>query len=74
MTALRTRLIAAIATTFVLAACGEQPTSVTAPDRAFYDGGYTFGGGNRSDTTKVTASSGEDAVANSGGYTFGGGN
>lgn len=76
MKALRARIAAALAIALVLTACGEHSASVTAPDDASYDGGYTFGGGNRSDTTSTTttASSGEGAVVNSGGYTFGGGN
>jgi hypothetical protein len=68
------RIVAAVTTALVLAACGEPTASVTAPpDKALNDGGYTFGGGNRSDST-TTAPSGGGAVANSGGYTFGGGN
>jgi ABC-type glycerol-3-phosphate transport system substrate-binding protein len=78
MITFRTRIVAVTATALVLAACGEQSASVTAPDNARYDGGFTFGGGNRSDstsTTTTTASSGEGAVVNAaGGFTFGGGN
>jgi hypothetical protein len=68
------RIAAAVTTALVFAACG-QATSVIAPDDARYDGGHTFGGGNRSDsTTTTTATSGEGAVVNAGGHTFGGGN
>lgn len=76
MTTFRARIFAAITTALVLAACGDQTANVTAPDNANYDGGYTFGGGNRSDTTTTTttATSGEGAAESSGGYTFGGGN
>jgi ABC-type glycerol-3-phosphate transport system substrate-binding protein len=77
MKSFRARVIATVATAFLVAACGEQSASVTAPDNASYDGGHTFGGGNRSDsttTTTTTAPSGEGAVVNSGGHTFGGGN
>lgn len=66
----------AITCAVVLAACGEQPTSATAPDSASYDGGHTFGGGNRSDTTTTTTTttSTGGAVVDGGGFTFGGGN
>lgn len=76
MTTFRARIFAAFTTALVLAACGDQSAHVTAPDNASYDGGYTFGGGNRSDTTTTTttATSGEGAGVSSGGYTFGGGN
>ena len=74
MATVHARILAAIATTLVLGACG-QSASVTAPDSALYDGGHTFGGGNRSDsTTTAAASSTEDAAVSSGGHTFGGGN
>jgi hypothetical protein len=75
MITFRTRIVAAgIATALVVAAC-SQTASMTAPDDARYDGGFTFGGGNRSDsTTTTTATSGEGAVVNAGGHTFGGGN
>lgn len=72
----RTRIVAVIATTLVIAACG-QTASVTAPDDARFDGGFTFGGGNRSDSTTTTTtatSSSEGAAVISGGFTFGGGN
>jgi uncharacterized lipoprotein YehR (DUF1307 family) len=64
----------AIMCAVVLAACGEQPTSATAPDSASYDGGHTFGGGNRSDSTTTTTTSTGGAVVDGGGITFGGGN
>jgi hypothetical protein len=76
---LRSRIAAAIATPLVLAACGESPASITAPETppSYDGGGLTFGGGNRSDTTTTTtttAPQGGDAVTNGGGLTFGGGN
>lgn len=75
MKSFRARAITAIATVFVLASCGEWSANVTAPDHASYDGGHTFGGGNRSDTTTATtASRGGEAVVSGGGFTFGGGN
>ena len=75
MKSFRARVVAAVTTVFLVTACGEQSASVTAPDNASYDGGHTFGGGNRSDsTTTTTTPSGEGAVVNSGGHTFGGGN
>jgi hypothetical protein len=72
----RARFAAAITTALVLAACGQQPASITAPEVPSFDGGgFTFGGGNRSDTTTTTtASQGGGAVVNGGGFTFGGGN
>lgn len=76
MPSLATRLAttATIAAMLLLAGCGQSATSVTAPDRPAYDGGYTLGGGHRSSdsTTTTTATSGEGAVV-SGGYTLGGG-
>jgi ABC-type glycerol-3-phosphate transport system substrate-binding protein len=70
----RARVVVAVATALVCAACG-QSASVTVPDNARFDGGHTFGGGNRSDsTTTTTTSSGEGAAVNAGGFTFGGGN
>jgi hypothetical protein len=70
----RGRIVAALTTALVFAACG-QTTSVTAPDNARFDGGHTFGGGNKSDSVATTTTaSGEGAVVNSGGHTFGGGN
>ena len=75
MTTFRARIVATIVLAFAIAACGENSGGVTAPERASYDGGHTFGGGNRTDTTTTTtATSGEAAVVNSGGHTFGGGN
>jgi hypothetical protein len=64
---------AAIATTLLLAGCGESDASVTGPDRPSYDGGgLTFGGGHRSDSTTATAATSGEATAE-GGYTLGGG-
>ena len=75
MKSFRARTIAAVTMVLVLGACGEQSPSVTAPENASYDGGHTFGGGNRSDSTTTTAtSSGGDVAVNGGGFTFGGGN
>lgn len=79
MNILRVRIAAAIATTLILAACGESPASINSPEisPSFDGGGVTFGGGNRSDTTATTtttAPQGGDAVTNGGGLTFGGGN
>jgi hypothetical protein len=75
MTRFRARIAPAIIAVLLVAGCGEQSPSVTAPENASYDGGFTFGGGNRSadTTTTTTTSSGEGAV-DSGGHTFGSGN
>jgi hypothetical protein len=61
----------------LLTACGEQSRSVTAPENPTYNGGFTFGGGNRSadsTSTPTTASSGEGAAVDSTGQTLGSGN
>lgn len=78
MTTFRSRCVAAVATTLVLAGCGDPTASVTAPDTrpSFDGGGYTFGGGhNRSDstTTTTTATFGAGTAVSGGGYSFGGG-
>lgn len=71
----RARFAAAITAAMVLAACGGQSASITAPESPSFDGGgFTFGGGNRSDTTTTTAPQGGGAVVDGGGFTFGGGN
>ena len=73
----RISLVAACAAAVVLAACGAENASITAPPDASYDSGFTFGGGNRSDTTTTTTAakpSVEGLAAGSGGSTFGGGN
>lgn len=76
MQASRVARFAAVASlcAVVLGACSEQPTSAIAPGSASYDGGHTFGGGNRSDTITTTTTSTGGAVVNGGGYTYGGGN
>jgi ABC-type glycerol-3-phosphate transport system substrate-binding protein len=76
MRTFRARVAAAITAALALAACGEKPASITAPETASFDGGgFTFGGGNHTDTTTTTtAPQGGDAVVNGGGLTFGGGN
>lgn len=71
MRALRTRVIVAVAAALVFAACGRSK-ELTAPTDPRFEGGHTFGGGNKVDTTTTTAS-GQDAVT-AGGHTFGGGN
>lgn len=76
MITLRARTAVVLIIAASVAACGENTQSVTAPEQALYDGGHTFGGGNKSDTstTTTTAASGEGAVVDGGGHTFGGGN
>ncbi len=79
MKTIRARIAVAITTALVLAACGESPTTLTAPETqpSFDGGGLTFGGGNRSDTTTTmttTATQDGDAAVDGGGLTFGGGN
>lgn len=56
MNAARASIAAAVLAAF-LAGCGDQAPTVTAPDAASLNGGYTFGGGNRSDTTATTTAS-----------------
>ena len=74
MITVRARIVAALTTALVFAACG-QTTSVTAPDARF-DGGPTFGGGNvmSDSTTTTTTTLGEGTAVDRGGFTFGGGN
>jgi hypothetical protein len=67
------RIAVAAISALVLVACGPS-ASMTAPDNARYDGGHTFGGGNKSDSIMTTTAPGGGAVGNSGGHTFGGGN
>lgn len=71
----RCTLLAACMLCLGLAACGDS--SLIAPEGPRFDGGYTFGGGNRADTTTTaTPSTGTTVTttAERGGYTFGGGN
>lgn len=58
-----------------LTACGDS--SLITPEGPRFDGGYTFGGGNRTDTTTTTTPTTGTTVTTTverGGYTFGGGN
>ena len=59
-----------------LAACGDS--SLLTPEAPRFDGGYTFGSGNRTGTTTTTTSATDTTVVNTnaerGGYTFGSGN
>jgi hypothetical protein len=73
MITLRARIVVAATVALVCAACG-QTSSVTAPDNARFDGGHTFGGGNKSDSVATTTTTSGGAVVNAGGHTFGGGN
>jgi len=63
-----------------IAACGESSPTITAPGRASFDGGHTFGGGSKSDSTTVVTSSGEmttesdSTTTERGGHTAGSGN
>ena len=72
MTTVRVRILAAIATTLLLGACG-QSESVTAPESALYDGGHTFGGGNKESTTSEPANSSTMTECEVGGIGFGSG-
>lgn len=56
-----------------LAACGETPTSVAAPEQARFDGGWWGGSGNRSDSTAVVTTS-SDSTDSRGGWWGGSGN
>lgn len=73
-------LLSACVLSVGITACGEPSPTLTAPDAARFDGGYTFGGGNKSDSTTVATSSGETTTKSDsttterGGHTFGGGN
>lgn len=69
------RAVLTAAVLLTLSACAENASSVTGPDRAAFNTGHTFGGGNRSDsTTTTTATSEEGAAVGFSGHTFGGGN
>lgn len=69
---------AAITAALVLAGCDEHPASISAPETPSYNGGYTNGSGNRSDTTTATIiAQGSDpvtAVTERGGMGYGSGN
>lgn len=76
-------LLAACTLGLALAACGDSTGTITAPDRALFDGGGFFGSGHRagSDTTSTrTAASPTEEAADSttataerGGFGFGSG-
>ena len=63
-----------------IVACGEPSPALTAPDGAYFDGGYTIGGGYKSDSTTVVISSTETTTGSDsttterGGHTAGSGN
>jgi hypothetical protein len=72
---IRCTLLAACMLCLGLAACGDS--SLLAPEGPRFDGGYTFGSGNRADTTTTTTPTTPTATGTSaerGGYTFGSGN
>ena len=74
MITVRVRIVAAVTAALIFSGC-EQTARLTAPDSPRFDGGHTFGGGNKVDSASTTiTSSGEGAVVNPGGHTFGGGN
>ncbi|HEX6908774.1 MAG TPA: hypothetical protein VF142_00185 [Longimicrobium sp.] len=70
------RLIAAVAVTILLAACGQAGDNPVGPAGPSLDGGITIGGGNNTqpDTTTNTGSEQEGTSAEAGGITIGGGN
>ncbi len=71
------RLIAAVAVTVLLAACGQDGASPVGPAGPSMDGGITIGGGNyaQPDTTGTPPGTEQSGTsAESGGITIGGGN
>jgi hypothetical protein len=70
------RLIAAVAVTILLAACGQAGDNPVGPAGPSMDGGITIGGGNNtpSDSTTNTTGSQSGTSGESGGITIGGGN
>lgn len=72
----RCTLLAACMLCLGLAACGDS--SLLTPEAPSFDGGFTFGSGNRADsTTTVTPPTGTTVTgttAERGGFTFGSGN
>lgn len=77
MKTFRASVAAAIPGLLVFAACSEPRTTITAPEIPSYNGGYTFGGGNRTDTAATTSAQGSDPaadVAERGGMGYGSGN
>ncbi|HEX2078521.1 MAG TPA: hypothetical protein VHG08_12455 [Longimicrobium sp.] len=70
-------VLAALIAALSMSGCSERSADLFAPDGGVYNGGHTFGGGNRSDsTTASSGTAGADAGAaeGTGGHTFGGGN
>lgn len=49
------RIVATATVVLAATACGENTSGIATPDRASYGGGYTYGGGNRSDTSATGA-------------------
>ena len=71
------RLIAAVAVTILLAACGQAGENPVGPAGPSLDGGITIGGGNNTEPDTTTTNTGSEqtgASAESGGITIGGGN
>lgn len=68
----------AITAALVLAGCDEHPATISAPETPSFNGGYTYGSGNRSDTTTATTiaqgSNPATDVAERGGMGYGSGN
>ncbi|HEX2091181.1 MAG TPA: hypothetical protein VHG28_02220 [Longimicrobiaceae bacterium] len=55
-----------------LAACGDS--SPVTPGSPRFDGGFTFGGGNRDGGATTTSTASDSTGTERGGFTFGGGN
>lgn len=71
------RLIAAVAVTILLAACGQAGDNPVGPAGPSLDGGITIGGGNNTQPDSTTNSGGtgqSGTSAETGGITIGGGN
>lgn len=70
------RLIAAVAVTILLAACGQAGDNPVGPAGPSLDSGTLTGGGNYSDSTSTatTDGSGDTSTADAGGTPTGGGN
>ena len=74
-------LLAALALTAGLTACGDS-SALIAPEAPQFDSGHTYGSGNRDETTTNTttatpspeATSDSIAVTDRGGHTYGSGN